>query len=238
VSLVLLYLAGLGAVSGCWLARQRLAAKPWLSAGPLLTRPADGRGELTDKLALGIFLAVVGLLFALLVAAYGMRVPPGSTGIPLDPRLLWLTTGFLGLASLLLHRADRAARRGAEEDARANLHAAVAASLVFLGGQGLAWRLIWEAGAGRTVDAAGSFFVLITLLHGLHLAGGLAALARITVGAARSGSGSGSAAGLARSIGLCTLYWDTLLVIWLVAFGILFRTPWSGLIDVLCRPPA
>ncbi|GJD64385.1 cytochrome-c oxidase [Methylobacterium frigidaeris] len=234
MSLVLLYLAGLGAVSGRWLARQHLAAKPWLSAGPSLTLPPDGGTELAAKLALGIFLAVVGLLFALLVAAYGMRVPPGSTGIPLDPRLLWLTTGFLGLASLLLHRAGRAARRGAEDEAHATLLAAVAASLVFLGGQGLAWRLIWEAEAGRTADAAGSFFVLITLLHGLHLAGGLAALARIAVGAAWTGS----PARLARSIGLCTLYWDALLVIWLVAFGILFRTPWSGLIDVLCRPPA
>lgn len=234
MSLVLLYLAGLGAVSGRWLARQHLAAKPWLGAGPSVILPADGETGPAGKLALGIFLAVVGLLFALLVAAYGMRVPPGSTGVPLDPRLLWLTTGFLGLASFLLHRADRAARRGAEEEARANLLAAVAASLVFLGGQGLAWRLIWEAGAGRTVDAAGSFFVLITLLHGLHLAGGLAALARITVGAARTGPPQR----LARSIGLCTLYWDALLVIWLVAFGILFRTPWSGLIDVLCRPPA
>ncbi|UHC14308.1 cytochrome-c oxidase [Methylobacterium currus] len=234
MSLVLVYLAGLGALSGRWLARQHLAAKPWLSAGPLLSRPAAGEIEPTARLGLGAFLAVIGLLFALLVAAYGMRVPPGSAGVPLDPRLLWLTTGFLGLASLLLHRAERAARRGAEADARANLLAAAAASLVFLGGQGLAWRLIWEAGAGRTVDAAGSFFVLITLLHGLHLAGGLAALARIACGAARTGS----PAGLARSIGLCTLYWDALLVIWLVAFGILFRTPWSGLIDVLCRPPA
>jgi cytochrome c oxidase subunit 3 len=234
VSLVLLYLAGLGAVSGRWLARQHLAAKPWLSAGPSCTLPADGGGGSAAKLALGIFLAVIGLLFALLVAAYGMRVPPGSAGVPLDPRLLWLTTGFLGLASLLLHRADRVVRRGAEDDAHAHLLAAVAASLVFLCGQGLAWRLIGEAGAGRTIDAAGSFFILITLLHGLHLAGGLAALAWVTFGAARTGS----PAGLARSIGLCTLYWDALLVIWLVAFGILFRTPWSGLIDVLCRPPA
>ncbi len=234
MSLVLLYLAGLGAVSGRWLALQHLAAKPWLSAGPSFTRPADRGIERAAKLGLGIFLAVVGLLFALLVASYGMRVPPGSAGVPLDPRLLWLTTGFLGLASCLLHRADRAVRHGAEDDARGHLLAAMVSSLVFLCGQALAWRLIWETGSGRTVDAAGSFFVLITLLHGLHLAGGLAALARITLGAARTGSLSG----LAPSIGLCTLYWDALLVIWLVAFGILFRTPWSGLIDVLCRSPA
>ena len=78
MSLVLLYLAGLGAVSGRWLARQHLAAKPWLSAGPSCTLPADGGGGSAAKLALGIFLAVIGLLFALLVAAYGMRVPPGS----------------------------------------------------------------------------------------------------------------------------------------------------------------
>ncbi|ACL57335.1 cytochrome c oxidase subunit 3 [Methylobacterium nodulans] len=232
MSIVLLYLAALGIVSARWLARQRLTAKPWLGAGPALAFAPGGPTTEPAKVGLGFFLAAVGLLFALLIGAYGMRVPPGAPRIQFDPWFVWLTTGLLGLASLALHVSGSAARRGERNEVRAGLLVAGVATLGFLSGQGLAWRLLWEAGAGRTPDAAGSFFYLITVLHGLHLAGGLVALACVTVRAMRETLPTR----VAPSIGLCALYWDALLAIWLVLFGLLFRTPWSGLIDVLCRP--
>ncbi|WP_018259919.1 cytochrome c oxidase subunit 3 [Methylobacterium sp. WSM2598] len=266
MTLVLLYLAGLGAIAARWLARQQLTAKPWLISDPVdpggsgISEPArrlseadlrmakqatghrpgagppavlaPGREMGAAKLGLGVFLAAVGLLFALLIAAYGMRVPPGSARIPVDPRLLWLSTGLLAVASLALHGAGAAERRGDSDGAQVALRVAAVAGVMFLGGQGLAWRLLWEAGLGRTADAAGSFFYLITALHGLHLAGGIAALGLITLAAQRAGS----RARVSGRIDLCILYWDALLAIWLVVFGFLFRTPWSGLIDAVCRP--
>ncbi|MFE1599314.1 cytochrome c oxidase subunit 3 [Methylobacterium sp. ID0610] len=231
MSLVLLYLAALAIVSARWLARQHLTAKPWLGAGPPAAVAGPERGPAPAMLGLAVFLAAVGLLFALLTASYGMRVPPGGR-IALDPRLLWITTGALAVASVALHLASAAVRRGEPGEALGGLLLAGAGSLVFLGGQGLAWRRLWAAEAGRTADAAGSFFYLITVLHALHLAGGLVALARTTRRAARAEP----PAPLGRSIALCTLYWDALLAIWLVVFGLLFRTPWSGLVDALCRP--
>ncbi|WP_407527334.1 cytochrome c oxidase subunit 3 [Methylobacterium oryzisoli] len=225
MSLVLLYLAGLGLLAGRWLLRQRLAAKPWLEAGPAVSLPP---AMPPARLGLTVFLAAVGLLFALLTAAYAMRVPAGAARVLPDPRLVWLTTGLLVLASFSLHLAGAAARHGERGAMRAALLIAAAATLGFLAGQGLAWRDLLAAGLASP-DAAGAFFVLITGLHALHIGGGLAGLGAVT---ARAFAGAAPSAGIA----LCALYWDALLAIWLVLFGLLFRTPWSGLLDALCRP--
>lgn len=231
MSLVLAYLAALGAVAARWLARQHLADRPWLAVGssPPIAAPAVPSSP--ARLGLCVFLASAGLLFSLLVAAYGMRVPR-TAPVPLDPRLLWLTTSLLAGASLALHGARAAARRGREADVTAALGFASAAGLGFLGGQALAWRTLWQAGLAQGPDAAAAFFCLITALHGLHILAGLVALAWITARAALLPA----PARLEPGIALCTLYWDALLAVWLVLFGLLFRTPWSGLIDALCRP--
>lgn len=231
MSLVLAYLAVLGAVAARWLARQHLADRPWLAVGSPHPLGAPAAPPSPARLALGVFLASAGLLFSLLVAAYTMRVPRTAL-VPLEPRLLWLTTSLLAGASLALHRAHAAALRGREEDVTAALGLAMAAGLGFLGGQALAWRALWQAGFAQGPDGAAAFFCLITALHGLHILAGLVALGWMTVRAARLPR----SARLEPGIALCTLYWDALLVVWLVLYGLLFPTPWSGLIDVLCRP--
>ncbi|GJD53726.1 hypothetical protein OPKNFCMD_6504 [Methylobacterium crusticola] len=233
MSLVLLYLAVLGGLAARWLSRQRLGEKPWLEAGPgLAPPPPDRPAAPAAQVGLALFLAAVGLLFALLAGAHGMRVPAGAWRVLPDPRLVWLATGLLVLASAALHVAAGAARRGDGAGARAGLLVAGAATLGFLAGQGLAWRQLWGSGAATAPDAAGAFFYLITALHALHLGGGLVALGSVTAAGLR-GLGPD---GLHPRIALCALYWDALMAIWLVLFGLLFRTPWSGWIDALCGP--
>ena len=231
MSLVLAYLAVLGAFAARWLAQQHLADRPWLTVGSPHPLVAPAAITAPTRIGLGIFLASAGLLFSLLVAAYAMRVP-GTALVPLDPRLLWLTTFLLAGASLALHGAHAAARRGREEQATAALGFASAAGIGFLGGQAFAWHALWQAGLVQGPDAAVAFFCLITALHGLHILAGLVALAWITARAALLPRPPRLEPGTA----LCTLYWDALLAVWLVLFGLLFRTPWSGLIDALCRP--
>lgn len=231
MSLVLAYLAVLGALAARWLARQHLAERPWLAVGSPHSLVAPAAPLSSARLGLSVFLASAGLLFSLLVAAYAMRVPERAP-VPLNPRLLWLTTSLLVGASFALHGARAAARRGWEEGVTAALAFASGAGLAFLGGQALAWLALWQGGLAHAPDAAAAFFCLITALHGLHILAGLVALAWIIAWAALLPR----PARLEPGIALCTLYWDALLAVWLVLFGLLFRTPWSGLIDTLCRP--
>ena len=88
-------------------------SKPWLEHGPAAALPEiDVTGMPTAKIGLGVFLAVVGCLFALFASAYFMRMEL-SDWQPLPiPRLLWLNTGVLVLSSVALQCAVVAARRG------------------------------------------------------------------------------------------------------------------------------
>jgi cytochrome c oxidase subunit 3 len=220
VSVILLFLAGVAAIAGWWLAHQRLGAKPWLEQGVIGDVPH--REGMPAKVGLGIFLAVVSSLFALLISAYfvrkGMALTGGADWRPQPiPNLLWVNTGALLVSSLALHWAKIATKRGQIEDIRNGLIIAGASSLLFLAGQLAAWRQLAEAGYFAASNPSASFFYLITGIHGLHVSGGLVALGR-TCAKAWRGAGREQ---MQLSVGLCATYWHFLLLVWLVIFALL-----------------
>ena len=78
MSVVVLFLAGIAAIAGWWLAKQRLMAKPWLEEGVIGEVPHQG--GMAAKVGLGVFLAVAGSLFSLLISAYFVRKDIALTG--------------------------------------------------------------------------------------------------------------------------------------------------------------
>src|SRR6202140_271983 len=112
MSAIILFMAGIAAIAGWWLSQQGLAAKPWLEEGVT----ADLREHSTSflppaKIGLGVFLAVVGSLFALFISAYSMPLNMGDGRGWAGARLLWFNTGVLVLSSVALQSAYMAARR-------------------------------------------------------------------------------------------------------------------------------
>ncbi len=91
------------------------------------------------------------------------------------------------------------------------------AALAFMAGQLMAWRQLDATGHILTANPASSFFYLITALHGLHVLGGMAALSR-SIARAWRGKDLGR---LRLGLDLCSMYWDFLLLMWLVLFGLL-----------------
>ena len=217
----ILFFAGLAVVAAWWLSKHRLTAKPWLEVGPAGEFPGTGVSSVpTAKIGLGVFLAVVGSLFALLLSAYFMRMQLADWRPVLKPTVLWINTGVLVLSSAaLVWSQDAAARRDAA-GARTGLLVAGVAALAFLGGQLLAWQQLSEAGYFLTSNPANAFFYLITAVHGLHLLGGLVALGRTVL---KAGQGS-DLKQLYLSVELCAMYWHFLLLLWLVLFSLLFLT--------------
>lgn len=205
-----------------WLSHQRLAAKPWLEQGVIgQDAPApDLTHARTTMLGLGVFLAVTGSLFALFASAYTMRIHMGADWRPLPvPFLLWPNTVVLIASSMALHRAQAAAGGGRMDGARNALLVGGGLALVFLAGQLMAWRQLDAAGYFVSSNPANSFFYLLTAIHGLHVMGGLVALARATGKAWRTAD-----PGRVRlSVELCAIYWHFLLVVWLVLFALLLH---------------
>jgi cytochrome c oxidase subunit 3 len=169
------------------------------------------------KVGLGVFLAAIGSLFALFISAYFMRMQLADWRPVPKPTLLWVNTGVLMLSSAALQWARARADRDDIAGVRTALLMAGGAALVFVAGQLFAWRQLSDAGYFLTSNPANSFFYLITALHGVHVLGGLVALGRNVV---RAWQGR-NLARLSLGLDLCSLYWDFLLLMWLVLFGLL-----------------
>lgn len=224
------FLAGVLAIAAWWLSQARLMSKPWLEEGLAVELPGSGAGPVsTAKIGLGVFLAVVGALFALLVSAYLMRRDMVDWRALPTPSLLWVNTGALILSSVALQWALNSARRDDIDGVKAGLLGSGVSALVFLAGQLLAWRQLSDEGYFLTNNPANAFFYLITALHALHLLGGLVALARTGARA----WGDVEAQDVRLNVELCTIYWHALLVIWLLLFALLMH--WVDDFVAICR---
>jgi cytochrome c oxidase subunit 3 len=230
MSVILVFLLVIAGFAGWWLSHQRLMTKPWLEQGVAEDFvPFDRSGLPTAKIGLGVFLAVVGCLFALFTSAYFMRMAL-SDWQPLPvPRLLWLNTGMLVLSSIALQCASVAVRKRQIDTVRLGLAAAGLTALAFLVGQLMAWRDLTADGYFLASNPANSFFYLITGMHGLHIVGGLVALSRTTAGAWNGARPER----LRLSVELCAMYWHFLLFVWLAIFALL--AGWAATFIDICR---
>ncbi|TKT74680.1 cytochrome c oxidase subunit 3 [Aquamicrobium sp. LC103] len=230
MSVILVFLLVIAGIAGWWLSQQRLMSKPWLEHGPdVAFAQEDVTGMPTAKIGLGVFLAVVGALFALFASAYFMRMELSDWQAPPVPRLLWLNTGILFLSSVALHCAVLASRNDEIRTTRLALITGGLTALAFLAGQLLAWRELAAAGYFVDSNPANGFFYLLTGMHGLHILGGLVALALTTYRTwTKPLDGR-----LKLGVELCAMYWHFLLFIW-VAVLVLLAGWASDFIDI-CR---
>jgi cytochrome c oxidase subunit III len=230
MSAIILFMAGIAAIAGWWLSQQRLAAKPWLEEGAIADFRDEGASSLPPaKIGLGVFLAVVGSLFALFISAYSMRMELIDWRPLPVPKLLWFNTGVLILSSGALHWAQLAARRYDSDGVMVGLLAAGVSAAVFLIGQLLAWRQLTSEGYFLAANPANAFFYLITAAHGLHVLGGLVALGNVTAKAWRGVA----VPRLRLGVELCAMYWHFLLLVWLILLALL--TGWTDDFVSICR---
>ena len=214
----LVLLSAIMAIVVGWLVRKTLNTAPWLEQRTVDVNGRDGALALLPvQVGLGVFLAVATSLFALLVTAYHMRMMEADwTNIDL-PRVLWLNSGVLVLASVAMQWTLIAARHGQIDAVRKGLAASGVFSFAFLAGQVWAWQQLNASGQFTAFNPAYAFFLLLTAMHGIHLLGGLAVWARATVRAVRGAD----FAKVRLSVELCTVYWHFLLVVWAALFAVL-----------------
>jgi cytochrome c oxidase subunit 3 len=217
----LVFLSTVMAIVVWWLVRHTLNVAPWMPQRPMEIARGDGAlSMLPVQVGLGVFLAVATSLFALLISAYHMRMMEQDWTTLSLPRVLWLNTVVLMLASVAMQWTLVVVRRGQMDSVRKGLIAAGVFSFAFLAGQLWAWQQLNASGHFTASNPAYAFFLLLTALHGMHLLGGLWVWARTTRRALR-----GADVGKVRlSVELCTVYWHYLLLVWAVLFAVLLHT--------------
>lgn len=173
-----------------------------------------------SKFGLRVILAMVTMIFFLLLMAYTSRMQIEDWRPLPEPGVLWLNTGVLILGSASMQWAKITWGRGDFDAVRNALLAAGLSTVVFLAGQLIAWQQIRNSGYLLAGNPATSFFYLITLIHGLHVVGGLVAWLRTFIRFIHASSFFR----IGSSIDLCAVYWHFLLVVWLIFYGLMLST--------------
>ena len=204
-----------------WLVRQSLYTQPWETNDPLENSP--NRGVIMAepvKIALLSFIAVVTSLFALFLSAYMMRMKMADWSPLTEPKLLWLNTGLLVLASIAFQLTRGAVTKDQLLTVKTGLITGGVCTALFLLGQLVAWQQLNAGGYFMSGNPANAFFYVLTALHGMHLLGGMWVWGKTT---ARVLTGV-DAQSVRLSIELCIVYWHYLLLVWIGLFALLLST--------------
>lgn len=199
----------------------KITDKPWEHAGEI-----EGfhdrleNGYSANRTGLFLFLAVVSSLFTLFMITYYTRSQFPDWEVLADPRILWVNTAVLVLASVALQMASNAAKQNKTSAMRNSLIAGGVLTLAFIAGQLIAWDQMVKAGYYAADNPANAFFYLFTGLHALHLLGGMWFL--VSLGFRMNQTGAGDK--VLHSVTLCAIYWHYLLIVWLALFTLLLRT--------------
>ena len=176
-----------------------------------------GEGISPRRLGMRLLLLSLGILFAAALAGYliirsraAVWPPPGSPELPGG---LWASTAILVVLSAVLVMAVGRARAGRASETARRLAAATALGGAFLVAQAANWLRI-DAAADRTMLVFG--FWMLTVLHALHVLGGLLPLAITTACAGR-----GRYLNDPEPVELVANYWHFLGLTWLAIFAAL-----------------
>jgi cytochrome c oxidase subunit 3 len=199
----------------------KIMTKPWEHDGEVEgLHGALDNGYAASRTGLFLFLAVVSSFFLLFIITYHTRSQFPDWEVLTDPRILWVNTAVLVLASVALQMASNAAKQNNRSSMRNFLIAGAVLTLAFIAGQLIAWDQMVAAGYYARDNPAYAFFYLFTGLHALHLLGGMWFLGRLGFRMNQTGQGEKAL----QSVKLCTTYWHYLLIVWLVLFTLLLRT--------------
>lgn len=216
---------------------QALTVKPWLTTSENEAVPSLCVIELSDiydnngpgKTSLKFFLAIVTLLFFLITITFLSRSQypdfhalAGEPWLPFTkPIQLWINTSCLFIASISLQLAVYSAKKQKIKTTEVAVLLASLGSFCFIFGQIMVWQQLSQDGFYVYSDPANSYFYLYTGLHGLHILGGLIALALVCYQFIQKND----LMRIRKNLSLCAIYWHYLLLIWLFLFALLTATP-------------
>ena len=168
------------------------------------------------RIALWLTLISVTMLFLALTSAYVFN--RAQTQPITMPKALWASTAIILVSSLTLELARRSLRRRQEDHFRRWIGVTLALGLGFLVAQLLGWRELTAAGFYVNRNFRSGYTYMFTALHGLHLLGGLIALAFVTLRAQHKWTA------LRRrvAVDVTALYWHFVDGLWIFLLVLLF----------------
>jgi cytochrome c oxidase subunit 3 len=175
------------------------------------------------RIGMWVALAAILMMFTALTSAYIVRAASANDWQPITmPRILLLSTTLIVISSGTLEVAKRKLKAVLERAHRRWLLVTVALGFGFLVSQLLAWRQLVRQGVYVASNPHSSFFYLLTATHGVHLAGGLCALAYLSFRARLPEESEMAVLKRQAAADAVTLYWHFMDGLWIYLFLLLF----------------
>ncbi|MGH9872372.1 MAG: cytochrome c oxidase subunit 3 [Pyrinomonadaceae bacterium] len=175
------------------------------------------------RLGIWVALASILMLFTALSSAYIVRAASSSDWQPLAmPRILLLSSALILISSGTLETARRKLRHAASSAYKPWLLLTVVLGVGFLVSQLIAWRQLARLGVYVASNPHSSFFYLLTAAHGVHLLGGLGALAYLSLRSRAPQEDNSAVTKAQAKADAVTVYWHFMDFLWLYLFVLLF----------------
>jgi cytochrome c oxidase subunit III len=174
------------------------------------------------SMGMWLLIAALGMLFAATLVLYlVLRLtaeqwpPPGHPSLPMG--WLSLSTFILIGSGFTIQFALHSVRQGRLALHKTGLSLTLVLALAYLVSQFMAWRVLWEANASVHGDWYAGTFYLLTVLHALHVFGGIIPLLSITAQAFKQRF----SASYWLPVKSVVMYWHFLDAVWIVVFLVL-----------------
>ncbi len=180
---------------------------------------ASRRASLTGLLVL---LTATTMIFAAFTSAFWVRRGLSNDWRPTGlPTVLWANTAVLLVSSAMLEIARRSLKAGKRAEFNRYWTIGAGLGILFLVGQGLAWRQLAAAGVFIATNPSSSFFYVLTAAHALHVLGGITGLVYVDVKALLLQLGPGKRT----AVDVCALFWHFLDGLWV--YLMILLTVWG-----------
>ena len=175
------------------------------------------------RIGMWVALASVAMMFTSLSSAYVVRAGSSKDWFPLAmPRVLLVSTALILISSVTLETARRRLKASLNNAYAKFLLLTALLGIGFLVSQLFAWKQLSAQGVYLSSHPHSSFFYLLTGAHGVHLIGGLLALALLLFRSRRQSVEPGFVAKRQATADAVTIYWHFMDALWIYLFLLLF----------------
>jgi cytochrome c oxidase subunit 3 len=173
--------------------------------------------EKVAKPMLYLSMASMAMLFAAFTSAYVVRQQKGDWLVFDMPQIFYISTAVILVSSVTMNWALSSAKQNNLKNLKLGVLITLLLGIIFVIFQVAGWNILYGQKivfAGKYSNASGSFFYVLTLMHLLHLFGGILALSVVWI---KSIQGKYSSENLL-GVRLCAIFWHFLDLLWIYLF--------------------